>query len=41
MSSAAALRRAANVLAAGDWQGAHAIAQDDPSPLAEAARALS
>jgi hypothetical protein len=27
-------RRAAELLAAGDWQGAHAIVQDDPSPLA-------
>jgi hypothetical protein len=34
MSSADALRRAANLLAAGDWQAAHAIVQDDPSPLA-------
>jgi hypothetical protein len=34
MSSAESLRRAAELLAAGDWQGAHAIVQDDPSPLA-------
>jgi hypothetical protein len=29
-----ALRRAADLLADGDWQGAHVIVQDDPSPLA-------
>jgi hypothetical protein len=34
MSSSELLRRAAALLAAGDWQGAHAIVQDDPSPLA-------
>jgi hypothetical protein len=34
MSSADALRRAADLLAAGNWQAAHAIVQDDPSPLA-------
>jgi len=34
MSSAGSLRRAAELLAAGDWEGAHAIVQDDPSPLA-------
>jgi hypothetical protein len=34
MHSADLLRRAAELLAAGDWMGAHAIVQDDPSPLA-------
>ena len=34
MSSKDALRRAAELLAAGDWQAAHAIVQDDSSPLA-------
>jgi hypothetical protein len=34
MSSSGSLRRAAELLAAGEWQGAHAIVQDDPSPLA-------
>jgi hypothetical protein len=34
MSSLGSLRRAAERLAAGDWAGAHAIVQDDPSPLA-------
>jgi hypothetical protein len=34
MGSSESLRRAADLLAAGDWEGAHAIAQDDPSPLA-------
>ena len=34
MSSADALRRAADLLAAGNWEAAHAIVQDDPSPLA-------
>jgi hypothetical protein len=34
MSSSESLRRAADLLAAGDWEGAHAIVQDDPSPLA-------
>jgi hypothetical protein len=34
MGSAESLRRAAGLLAAGDWQGAHLIVQDDPSPLA-------
>jgi hypothetical protein len=34
MSSADCLRRAAELPADGDWQGAHAIVQDDPSPLA-------
>jgi hypothetical protein len=29
-----ALRRAADLLAAGDWQAAHTLVQDDPSPLA-------
>ncbi len=28
------IRRAAELLAAGDWEGAHGIVQDDPSPLA-------
>jgi hypothetical protein len=34
MSSSGSLHRAAELLAAGDWEGAHAIVQDDPSPLA-------
>jgi hypothetical protein len=34
MSSSGSLRRAADLLAAGNWEGAHAIVQDDPSPLA-------
>ncbi|HEX8796179.1 MAG TPA: hypothetical protein VF765_34755 [Polyangiaceae bacterium] len=34
MSSSGPLHRAAELLAAGDWEGAHAIVQDDPSPLA-------
>jgi hypothetical protein len=34
MSSGDSLRRAADLLAAGDWEGAHVIVQDDPSPLA-------
>jgi hypothetical protein len=34
MSSWGSLRRAAGLLAGGDWEGAHAIVQDDPSPLA-------
>jgi len=34
MSSSESLRRAASLLAAGDWEGAHAIVQDDPSHLA-------
>jgi len=34
MSSSGSLRRAAELLATKDWQGAHAIVQDDPSPLA-------
>ncbi|MDP9148997.1 MAG: hypothetical protein M3O36_03510 [Myxococcota bacterium] len=34
MSSSNALRRAADLLAAGDWQAAHAIVQDDSSLLA-------
>jgi len=34
MSSAGLLRRAATLLTGGDWQAAHAIVQDDPSPLA-------
>jgi hypothetical protein len=32
--SSESLRRAAELLATGDWEGAHAILQDDPSPLA-------
>lgn len=34
MSTTDALRRAAELLADGDWKAAHAIVQDDPSPLA-------
>ena len=34
MSSSESLRRAADLLAAGDWERAHAIVQEDPSPLA-------
>lgn len=34
MSSSESLRRAAGLLAEGDWEGAHAIVQDNPSPLA-------
>jgi hypothetical protein len=34
MSSSGSLRRAAGLLVAGDCQAAHAIVQDDPSPLA-------
>ncbi len=34
MSSSGSLRRAADLLADGDWQGAHVIVQGDPSPLA-------
>ena len=34
MSSSASLRRAAELLAAEDWESAHVIVQDDPSPLA-------
>jgi hypothetical protein len=34
VSATDALRRAADLLAHGDWQAAHAIVQDDPSPLA-------
>jgi hypothetical protein len=34
VSSLDALRQAADLLAGGDWQAAHAIVQDDPSPLA-------
>jgi len=34
MSSSESLRRAADLLAAGDWERAHAIVQDDPSSLA-------
>jgi hypothetical protein len=33
-SSSDALRRAADLLAKGDWEAAHVIVQDDPSPLA-------
>jgi hypothetical protein len=32
--SGGGLRRAADLLAEGDWRGAHVIVQDDPSPLA-------
>jgi len=32
--SADSLRRAADLLAEGAWEAAHAIVQDDPSPLA-------
>jgi hypothetical protein len=32
--SADSLRRAADLLAEGAWEEAHAIVQDDPSPLA-------
>jgi hypothetical protein len=34
MGSADSLRRAADLLADGDWEAAHVIVQDDPSPLA-------
>jgi hypothetical protein len=34
VSSSDALRRAAELLANGDWEAAHAIVQDDPSALA-------
>jgi hypothetical protein len=34
MSATDSLKRAADLLAAGDWQGAHAIVQDDESALA-------
>lgn len=34
MTSAENLRRAADCLAAGDWEAAHSIVQDDPSALA-------
>ena len=34
MSSASLLARAADLLAAGDWQAAHLIVQDDSSALA-------
>ena len=34
MSSSESLRLAADLLVAGDWEGAHAIVQEDPSPLA-------
>ena len=34
MASADSLRRAADLLAEGDWEAAHAIVQDDPSKLA-------
>jgi hypothetical protein len=34
VDSEAALRRAADLLAEGDWQSAHSIVQDDPSPVA-------
>jgi hypothetical protein len=34
MSSSGSLRRAVELLAAGDWEGAHVIVQDDASALA-------
>lgn len=34
MSAAESLRRAADLLADGDWEAAHTIVQDDPSKLA-------
>jgi hypothetical protein len=34
MSAADSLRRAADLLAEGDWEAAHVIVQDDPSKLA-------
>lgn len=34
MTSVSSLQRAALLLAEGDWQAAHVIVQDDPSPLA-------
>jgi hypothetical protein len=34
MSAPESLRCAVDLLAAGNWEGAHAIVQDDPSPLA-------
>jgi hypothetical protein len=34
VSSSDAFRRAAELLADGNWQAAHAIVQDDPSPVA-------
>lgn len=34
MSAAESLRRAADLLAEGDWEAAHTIVQDDPSTLA-------
>lgn len=34
MSATEGLLRAADLLAGGDWQGAHPIVQDDPSELA-------
>jgi hypothetical protein len=34
VNSSDALRRAAELLAGGDWEAAHAIVQDDPSALA-------
>jgi hypothetical protein len=34
MSAVESLRRAADLLAAGDWEAAHVIVQDDPSKLA-------
>jgi hypothetical protein len=34
VSASDALRRAADLLANGDWEAAHAIVQDDPSALA-------
>jgi hypothetical protein len=34
MTASDALRHAADLLAEGDWEAAHVIVQDDPSPLA-------
>jgi hypothetical protein len=36
----ATLRQAHGLLVAGDWQAAHVIVQDDPSPLASWAHAI-
>ncbi len=33
-NAAEALRRAADLLTSGDWEAAHVIVQEDPSPLA-------
>jgi hypothetical protein len=34
MGAAQSLKRAADLLAAGDWEAAHTVVQDDPSALA-------